>query len=429
MKNASQQITSMVNVKNSFLPLTLLGKIYWCIVILFLVVLPFRNILSERSILPPQFSYLDEVFIMIMLFLAFLALIYQGKFKVQPVYILMCLLILSIVGLISGAINNNPVVVTLNGVFDYIKNFLAIPIFCLFSIREKKIKSVYHILHKLAIFFCFVAIIQEMGFFLGYYTGGDIRFGFLRTPSLIGHPNAFGLYSLMFFIFDYSIHKKIRWQNIIFGIGIFLSISRMIWAAFFLSSIYLFLQGGNKKSIIPLIFIIIVVFATPSFFIRTSKEMRNEESFRGYTLSKSMEIWRSHPFLGVGPGRYGGVVSVTFNSPVYDKYNFSKKWYNFGLKGFHSIDQFWPQILAEMGLFGAFNFVILLFILWRIPYKAKLTAKSIFSKNMLLGFSVFPIILAVYLLGSGLNLTSILLTYSVLFGMVLGLKKENYSNK
>jgi hypothetical protein len=52
-------------------------------------------------------------------------------------------------------------------------------------------------------------------------------------------------------------------------------------------------------------------------------------------------------------------------------------------------------------------------------------SESSFRKKMLMGLSAVPVVLAVYLLGSGLNITPFLLTYGILFGMTLGMKDED----
>ena len=52
-----------------------------------------------------------------------------------------------------------------------------------------------------------------------------------------------------------------------------------------------------------------------------------------------------------------------------------------------------------------------------------------FRKAMLSGFSVIPIVIAAYLFTNVLNVTPFLLTYSMLLGMVLGMKDENTPNQ
>jgi O-antigen ligase len=139
-----------------------------------------------------------------------------------------------------------------------------------------------------------------------------------------------------------------------------------------------------------------------------------------------MEIWKDHKALGVGPGMFGGVISIVFNSPVYKEYNFSQKWYDF-MKPFRSLDQFWPQIMAEMGTIGALIFAGLFISLLIIFYLRRKHASDDEEKGLFAGLMIATVYIFIYSLGSGLNMTLFLFTYSALAGMVLGY--ENTFNK
>lgn len=428
--------STSISEKEHFLSPILMKKLGWGIIVLFVLFLPFQSSIYRALRLPDKFLWMDEVFVAFAFTLFFFILIYWGRLQKRAAQILLVLFFLGVVGIFSGLYNANPFIITANGIFDYIKNFLVIPIVAFFSISPKKARGLYKLLHCLALFLCLVAILQVMAFLIKFPLGefgilpiADVRFGIPRTPSLMGHPNIFGLYALLFFILDFSLYRKIRWQNMLFASGVFFSVSRMVWVAFFITLLFLLVQGKSRKTrALFIVATIIIALAVPSFYLRTAKDMGSESYFRGYALTKSIEIWKGQPFLGVGPGMYGGVVSLVFHSPIYEQYQFSPHWFAF-MSGFHSLDQFWPQILAEMGLIGTFCFGVLLFVLWKVPKKAILTAKDEFRKRMLLGFSVVPVVLFVYLFGSGLNLTAFLLTYGVLFGLVLGMKDENSSSQ
>ena len=404
----------------------LLNEILYFSCLLILIFLPFQRFLVQE-IKVDKLMWLDEIFVLFSLFLFFLFILYFGKIKKEAFKILLCLFLLFILGLISGIYNGNKVVVSILGSFDYIKNFLIIPFFGLITVSEKKAYRIYKILHWLALFFCLVGIIQFISFYLrSDISNYEVRFGIPRVPSLLGHPNMFGLYSLLFFILDFSLYQKIRWQNLLLAIGIVLSVSRMVWIAFLVCLIYLLLYNKNKisKVLITLIFVFMLFNILYSFYLKTVKELSVEDYYRGYTLKKSLEIWKEHPLLGVGPGMYGGIISVIFDSPIYKAYNFSEKWYNFGIKNFHSLDQFWGQTLAEIGLIGTAIFLYFLYLLFKMTRKFFLCTKNFFKKRMLIGFSSIPIVLFIYLFGSGLNLTSFLLTYSILYFMILSIKDQ-----
>lgn len=419
-----------VAVMNEGLFAILLKKIGVGITILFLIFLPFQQNLSKWLNLS-KVLWVDEFIVSVAFTLFLLILLYLGRIVKVGARILLCLLILGVVGILSGLINNNGLLITINGTFDYLKNFLLIPIFCLLSIQRKNAERAYFALNRLALFLCLVAIGQEIAFFAGlplekvFAIHRDYRIGLLRTPSLMGHPNIFGLYALLFFILDFSIHRRMRWQNFILMIGVFLSLSRMVWVAF-LAGLFLLLIQGKSRKMVGLFTLVALIMAVviPLFYVQTSIEIGSENYFRGYTFSKSMEIWKDHPIFGVGPGMYGGVVSFFFNSPVYEQYNFSKRWLEFS-SSIHSLDQFWGQLLAEMGVLGTIIFLVLIYLLWKVPLRASVSKEDVFLKRMLSGLSVISISLFAYLFGSSLNLTAFLLTYSALFGLYLGGKDES----
>jgi len=408
-----------------------LKRLGYLVITFLLVFLPFQTPLGSLIKSPQLLLWVDEMFVAFVFILFLATFFFEGKIRKGPLQILICLILLGVIGMASGLMNGNSFIVTANGIFDYIKNFLVIPALFAFSISEKRVGKIFIVLHRMAIALCLIAILQEIAFFLGapvkklgvsYY---EVRFGLMRASSLMGHPNIFGLYALLFFTLDLSLTRRMRWQNLLFASGIFLSISRMVWIGFFISFFFLFIQAkGRKFKILFLLATILIAFSIPTFYSITAREIDKSVYFRGYALSKSLEIFKDHPVWGVGPGMYGGVVSFTFDSPVYQKYSFDKDWLDF-IKGFRSLDQFWPQIFAEMGGVGTLFFGFLLFYLWKVPKKISEISGNEFRKKMLSGISVIPIVLVIYLFGSGLNLTPFLLTYSTLLGLMLGMEDEN----
>lgn len=402
-------------------------KIFWAISILLLVFLIFQPLLKSRYDI---LSYIDELFIVLCLLALVLILLLTGRIKKSAFGILGIMALFCAEGLLSGAINGNKIIITVNGVFDYIKNFLPIPFFAMLKFSTGRVKKMYKILLLVAIIFCLVGIIQEIMFFCGCKFEGDVRFGILRVRPLEHHPNVYGLCCLFFLIMEYSLYKRVRWYGFLLIVGIMLSVSRMVWISFVFASVLLILRQKIGRMLPLVVFMLIVLFfALPAFFRYTKSETIPTATFRGYALHKSIEIWRDHYFFGTGPGMYGGVVSVKYNSPVYEKYNFDSEQYNYWVKKIRSLDQFWSQILAETGIIGTVIFLWLLLYLFKIPYRHALALRNNeFTTNMLKGLSLIPIVIIVYLVGSGLNLNLFLLTYSILLGACLGVRNENTSS-
>ena len=417
------------------LPQRLNTSLFW-IITAFLVFLPFQMWLYTRFNLAHGFLWMDEIFVVGGVCSCLFVLLLKRTVPREAALIFCPIVLFVLIGLLSGLLNSRELHVTVLGIFDYLKGFLLISVFACVSISRRRIIYLYKILYILAIMLSPVAVLQELAFFLhfpvekiGVLYPDLVRFGFLRTNSLMGHPNMFGLYTLMFFVLDLNLYRRLRWHHAFLLLGTFLSFSRMVWLASIVVIILSPIKNKRKNLVIVLLpLIICVCVAIPLFYSHTARELRSNNTYRGYTLAKSMEIWKENPLIGVGPGMYGGVVSVMFNSPIYKQYNFSQNWFNYGLRRFRSLDQFLPQILAEMGLIGTLFFMFLLYLLVRIPLRIAFKTADTFKKDLLLGLSVIPLILFVYLFGSGLNLTPFLLTYSALFGMVLGMKDENSSN-
>lgn len=408
------------------------GRISWGIVVLLLLYLPFQLPLHKYLTLPYWFLWIDEVLIVS----AFGMFVLQGKFEKKTNAILLTLFLLVTVGAISTAYNANPLVPSAGGIFNYIKCFLVIPVFCFFSISKRRIIGLYKLLHILALFFCLFAILQEAAFFLGfpvnklgvyYEARAFLRFGFMRTPSLMFHPNAFGLYSFFFFVLDLSLHRRLRWQNLLLLSGIALSGARVVWAVLFFILCY-FLAQKHKKILLFFIFLLPVLIGLVGFYVSNSKEMNSVNYYRKDMILTSIEIWKDNPVVGVGPGMYGGWVKAGVDSPVFQKYKVETRWIEM-MEKHRTLDTFWFQCLAEYGLFGTLVFIILLITLWRVAREESLTSKDPFRERTLFAFSAMPFVVAAYLFTNVLNVTAFLLTYTMLFGMVLGMEDESTVNQ
>jgi O-antigen ligase len=78
-------------------------------------------------------------------------------------------------------------------------------------------------------------------------------------------------------------------------------------------------------------------------------ELDPSQYFRLFTFYQSLKLLAAHPLTGVGPGMFGGLASIFWDSPVYKHWPEVMLWY---LKRIRSLDLFWPQIWAELGLIG-----------------------------------------------------------------------------
>ncbi len=391
------------------------------IIFVFLLFIPFQRIIFSYLKLPQVFNWSDEIFITV---IVISGLFYIKEINKLAFQFLSALAIFGVICSITGLMNGNPIFVTLLGVFDYLKNFLVIPFIGIFISKKEHLFSLYRLLHALALFFCIVAVIQFFCHLAGVPLSllGEVyslrRLGFLRVSSLLGHPNIFGFYTLLFFIIDINLYRRLRWQNVLFSLGIFLCTSRMVWAAY-AASLVLYLLPGKIRwtKLKPAISVGIIVSIVVLYIVMTSTGYAHE--YRVYTFIKGLKIFGEHPVWGVGPGMYGGIISLMFNSPLYETYAFSSYWYN-QLQAYRSLDQFWIQSLVELGLSGTLIFLFLLFLLHYLASQGSRRARNeSFISRFNEALAYMPMVVGIYLLGCGLNHAAFLLTYTALLGMAI----------
>lgn len=66
-------------------------------------------------------------------------------------------------------------------------------------------------------------------------------------------------------------------------------------------------------------------------------------------ILNALPIIADHPLLGVGPGRYGGAVADTFESPIYAEYHTDELFLDPTQR---TVDDFWLHVLVEIGILG-----------------------------------------------------------------------------
>ena len=445
--------------------------------VLILLFLPFQVTIAQNTIW--AVNYLYQGTIVLFLPLALLKL-YRGRnISRNLLLVFIPIAALAVSGAISCLINGNRLFITALGIFDYIKNFLVIFIYAAFFTDSAEWKKILNYVIVIGAFLGAVAAVQEAWaliyhYILGYdiyHTGNYIlmslpdksqgwelkelwRFGFLRETSLMSNPDALGLYSLLILFF--YLYTREGLNPLVFFLlftGVFVSFSRMIFTGFVLLAGLQFFKGRRWIAISagPVIVLLFLMSSFPDLNIThyvkkdvteaghifkgtsvTKNQAKEEEAiekqqeakleewaFRPYAKNEALRIWRDNPIFGVGPGMFGGVVSVMFHSPVYKKYGFSPHWYNY-MKPFRSLDQFWPQALAELGAAGTVAFAgILLSILIGLFVLGKRAGYED-ARGLFAGLAGASLLIFIYTMGSGLNETFFLFTYSAFVGMGLG---------
>jgi O-antigen ligase len=254
------------------------------------------------------------------------------------------------------------------------------------------------------------------------------RYGIFRAQSLTYHAYILGLFNLLIFTVYFYTEKraKIKFYIPVLS-GVIVSASRMVYGGLiFIVSIQLF---KRRKWYIPVLLVVLFILITNTNLsghpeikgILNLSELTepgglDSENIRLYSRYKSIEIWKDHPLWGVGPGMFGGIVAFKYHSYINDLYNLRLGY----LGQVKSIEQFWFQILAEMGIVGALLFINLIVFLFITLYKLRDQAMSQDMKNLFSGLIIFIPCILIYTLGSGINIAPVFFTYCAFVGMGLG---------
>jgi hypothetical protein len=418
-----------------------------------LLFLPFQRKIVKGMVLWSRelssfISYLDEITIIVLLPLSMYKF-YKSREFPDRLYLILLLpvFMFCISGLISGMVNGNSVFVTILGVFDYIKNFLVIFIFAAFFRDFGEFKKFFRLLMIVAVFLGVIALIQEVRELVyRYILGNDVvdtgfyfsswRLGIYRAPSLMHNANIFGLYCLLMLTVYLCMSQNFKIPVIIpLLAGVFMSVSRLVYMGFlFLCGLQL-LKGRKwfLALLVPVLVLLLIMFFYHEFniskFMNIDKQVfESNTGFVNYKIDAkktAMNIWKDHFLLGAGPGMFGGVVSIKYKSDVYEQYNLSRDTKQLIFE-VGSIDQFWPQALAEMGIIGSAAFVSILISLVIILLILRIWATSDEVGGLFTGLVVITILIFIYSLYTGLNITSILFTYSAFVGMGVGSENPYY---
>ncbi len=83
--------------------------------------------------------------------------------------------------------------------------------------------------------------------------------------------------------------------------------------------------------------------------------VQENRDLRTLFIRNAIAILEDHPWLGVGPGRYGGAAASLFESPIYTEYRTDEL-----LTNQTTVDNFWLHMTVEGGVFGVLTFLVMI---------------------------------------------------------------------
>lgn len=431
-----------------------------------LVFLPFQSVVKNMlegisyNYLAGIVGRIEDITLIILIPFVIKEIYIKRKYVNQLYLVLLSsFILLNISGFVSGILNKNSLFITSLGIYTYIKMLLIIFVYAVFFNDFNQFKKIFRFLLVIAVIIGAVALLQELWalgarYILakdihdrGLYLFQDVnlskindywRIGMYRASSIVRHPNFMGLFCLLILTVYLYLNRKIN-LVVFFSLvgGIFSSVSRLIFSGFIILGTLQIFRGRKWFTVLLIICavpLIIYLSMLPDFnlfhLLRNSDtiEENNYISYREYSKNKATEVWKDYPLFGVGPGKFGGVVSIIFDSHIYEEYNFQLNVQGGLLKHGKTIDQFWPQVLAEMGLIGAISVAGIFISFFVMFYALRKRTNADEIKGLCTGLSVYTMIILVYTIG-GTLMSAAIFIYAAFAGIGLGCMSEEENER
>ena len=369
----------------------------------FVVLLPVQALLHPA---PAYVRWLDEIVLVALLPFAVVER-WRGAGFAGERAVLASLAAFGCAAAASAVANGVPALVAALGTFDYVKLVLFFWLFATLTGERTFFRRLYRVVLVIGLLACGVGLGQELVALGG--GEGSWRLGIFRATSFLAHPNHLGLYALGLLLVEGARAERPRGVHALLYAGVVLSVSRFVHAAAALLTLPLL----RRRPWMAMACVGSLVFSALLLPLTAHEIGGDEASYRAYALDRAVEVFEESPTLGAGPGRFGGVVSLTFRSPVYDRHPWEPRRFAF-LSRIRSLDQFPAQLLAELGVLGAIAFALLYVALVRAVWLARGGERT--GTGILLTVLVYPF----YSLGAGLNLLVFPITFMALAGAWTG---------
>jgi O-antigen ligase len=331
--------------------------------------------LHALEILPGFIKYIDELLLVIMLFALFYRIAVSRTVSFRHTVVDLPLLAFAALGVLSMSLNQVPVFVGIAGMRAMLQYVMLYYVVVHEPFTAGELRRLFHLVMIIAALTVFYGFAQRG---MGLETALDWemrRFHSeigLRIFSTMGNPNTFGAFLVVMIGLSVNsfYHTAARRDKLLYAgllvllfSGLAFTYSRMSLISLFIAMLaFVFI---NSKKYIPGLLVaaaLVPVFLPQRFFQRLLFALSPEYialSLKGgrlYLAQKSFEVVRMSPWLGVGPGRFGGSVAGIFTSPLYEI---------LGMPYHMNLDNFYFQVWTELGTLGMLAFLWLYCAIFR----------------------------------------------------------------
>ncbi len=325
------------------------------------------------------FGLWDEVIFLLIFFFILLERLRKNQTFVRFTIVIYPLIFFLCIGLLSAIFSD---AVTLAQAIEAIRSVVQCFLFYFLvmnaSLSKSQIRSLFFAVVIGGVICAVYGIVQ---YFIGVaspptWVDKDLEFGLTRAFSFLGSPNAFSGYCIMIaplalgFVFRTNIkktHQVFFWLLFLLLIGgLISSLTRASWLAFIpaLCVFFIMMKKGSYVVFVFIAMICILVFIPPiqqrfSTLFSEQYQLKSAEGGRTYRWSLALDLVQQKPFLGQGPGSYGGAVAYRFQEYA----------------GLYT-DNYYLQILSNYGTLGFLGFLLMLIFLMRLLFMSFRNALS-----------------------------------------------------
>lgn len=331
--------------------------------ILFLIVI----LLAVIPALPfTVLKYLDEILGVISFFYIFkrIKVLVHNKHVRTILSCLICTVFLGLLSNITSGVKTNIFGIFID-CFGVVKNHLIF-IFTIFTLNNKGKEKIFKVLYPITVvmvYICFFCGIVNL--FVLTPWSYDVRYGIKSFEFFFSNPAALGqLMIIALAVFD-NIESKLNLHKVIALFVMILTLrSGIIAIVFIYVTLSFFMKNTRRIQWYHIVFLGIGAVAVGFGMI---KEYYLSQSTLRYTLLHyGLVVSKRFLPLGSGFATYGSQMAYDYYSPLYYEFGFDNMW---GLnKTYGGIvnDNYWPMVLAQIGVIGAVFQVILLIAEFRI---------------------------------------------------------------
>lgn len=246
------------------------------------------------------------------------------------------------------------------------------------------------------------------------YATGSLEENFIRASAFFSSPNVYGMVMTLLFLVSAYLFLKNKKMIYLFGAALYLttvafSLSRTAWLALLIGALFIF---DFKKFNLKKQSIAIFAGLKSRIEVLFNGEYWYNSSIDGriWSLKNGLYILKQHPFLGTGPGTYGGKFAELYSSPTYF----------LGMQnGYVALFTTDNQFLAILVQFGILGFLAFMGFLTAVIIQI-INNKSQFTKlGMGSIFSFFIMMLA----SNALEFTAVAIPVAFILGISLQRKE------